>query len=97
MLARSICEQVEEFERRFKTTVCVADTADAPRILDSQLSAKVFPISFQPKWSVDVLRKKQDDDLDLGPVYKARTASEDRPEWEHYSMHSPACKAYFAE
>ena len=92
-----ICEQVEEFEKRSKTTVCNVETEDAPVALVSQPTAKVFPISFNPKWSVDVLRQKQEADLDLGPVYKARKASEERPEWEHYSMHSPACKAYFAE
>ena len=90
-----ICEQVEEFEKRSKTTVCVAETSTPTVALDSQPNARVFPISFNPKWSVKILRRKQDENLDLGPVYKAKTASEDRPDWEHYNMQSPACKAYF--
>jgi transposase InsO family protein len=94
-----ICRQVEEFEKRAKTQVqqlgCSSRYAAAHNSDTSP--TRVCPIRFTPKWTCEELRKKQQDDLDLGPVYKARMASETRPKWETYSMHSPACKAYFAE
>ena len=92
-----ICEQVEEFERRAKNKVCYVSDTTATVALLSQPQVAIHPIAFQPRWTNEELRKKQEDDVDLGPVYKARKASEDRPSWEFYSGESPACKAYFAE
>ena len=55
-------------------------------------------ISFNPKWTTAELRKHQESDLDIGPVYRAFTKNpKQRPRWEDYSIQSPACKAYFAE
>ena len=89
-----ICEQVEQYEQRSKTSV--QHLAD-DNITSSTLE-NVNVISFNPKWTTAELRKHQESDLDIGPVYKAFTKnSKQRPRWEDYSIQSPACKAYFAE
>ena len=92
-----ICEQVEEYELRAKTKVGTV-TAEGEDALNSRYKAVVNVINFQPKWSNEDMRRRQQTDLDIGPVYKAFAADpKTRPRWEHYSAESPACKAYFAE
>jgi hypothetical protein len=81
-----ICEKVEEFERRSKTKIAQLSYSSGTVALTSQPTSRIFPIKFTPKWTPEELAKKQADDLDLGPVYKARIASDERPKCETYSM-----------
>ena len=92
-----ICEQVEEFEKRSKMKVEDFGRNAAGVVDGSSISELIASIKFKPKWSNEELQTKQLNDLDLGPVYKAKKADETRPPWESYSIHSAACKAYFAE
>ena len=89
-----ICDRVEEFEQRSKTSVQHVLTEDSPEVSYELVNA----VSFNPRWTAVELRKHQEADLDLGPVYRAFAKnSKQRPRWEDYSIESPACKAYFAE
>ena len=87
-----ICEKVEAYERRSKTSVgCVyTDTHTLPE-------TNVCAIKFMPYWSPEQIAKYQSEDHDLKVLYKAKKESDERPEWNEFSGESPTCKAYFLE
>ena len=64
-----ICEQVEEYELRAKTKVGTV-TADGEDALNSRYKAVVNVINFQPKWSNEDMRRRQQTDLDIGRCTK---------------------------
>ena len=67
------------------------DDADAiPRV-------QVTSIRFGPEWSNEEMAFAQNNDGDIGPIYRAKMEHEPRPDYQDVSGGSPALKLYWSE
>ena len=88
-----MCTDVAKLE---ETTKDLVDTFD-PENPDSISAANISAIRFTPEFPPDEMAKAQEDDADIGPLYRAKEQHQERPPYSEVSGGSPALKAYWAE
>ena len=87
-----MCSGVAELEERGN----YQDDYD-PDNPDTTERTRVSAIKFGPEWSTEEMAHAQSEDADIAPLYRAKKAGEQRPDYNDISGGSPALKLYWAE
>ena len=88
-----MCTDVAKLEETHKDSV---DSFD-PEHPDSVQPVRVSAIKFIPEFPAEDMASAQQNDADIGPLYRTRKLQQEKPPYSEVSGGSPALKAYWAE
>ena len=68
-----------------------------PENLEMKDITRVSTINFAPDWNTEEMATAQNEDADIGPIYRAKITGAERPTYQDISGGSPALKVYWSK
>ena len=87
-----ICQGVAEMEHNNDT-----EDVNDPESTDPKNIVRIFAIYFASDWDTDEMAFAQQNDADIGPLYRAKESGVERLQYQDLSGGSPALKTYWSE